>query len=160
MSPNSLDPRAQRAYRRRAAPYLLPAWLLLAAGLGALFGQGDATTVSQIINVTWIEDLWLVSYTVAAVLLIVGLMWPRPSIELVGDWLALWALLVNLGCLLAVRGLFGSGLAVFSYAITMTVLSLRISDLVSIRHGLDRRRRRNAHLVGEAEERLDDRDSE
>lgn len=151
---NSLDPHARRAYRRRAAPYLLPAWLLLIAGLGALLSPGDMpTSVSQVITVEWVERLWQVGYTVAAVCLLVGLMRPLPLVELVGEWLALWALAVNLGCLLAVRGLFNTGLLGFTYALTMTVIGLRIFDLLTRPHTP-----RSTRLVASAERRLDERD--
>lgn len=151
---NSLDPHARRAYRRRAAPYLLPAWLLLLAGLGALFGTGDMpTSVSQIITVDWVERLWQIGYTAAAACLIVGLMRPLPLVELVGDWLALWALAVNLACLLAARGVLNTGLVGFTYGLTITVIGLRINDLLTRPH-----EPRSTRMVTRAEKRFGERD--
>jgi hypothetical protein len=155
MSPNSLDPANRWAYRRRALPYLLPTWLLLVAGIGALLDprQAGSNTVTEVLDARWVEVLWQGSYALAAVLLTVGLLWPKPTVELAGDWLALWALVVNLGAVLIVRGPVGAGLAAFSYLVCIVVISGRIYDLLTRPHGFDRRA--SDRLADRASTRLD-----
>lgn len=156
MSPNSLDPTNRWAYRRRASPYLLPAYLLLVAGVGALLDpdQAGSNTVTQVIDTRWVEVLWQASYALAAVFLIIGLTWPKPTIELAGDWLALWALVVNLTAVLWVRGPIGAGLAAFSYLVCIVVISVRIYDLLTRSHHPFGRRAAD-RIAQQASERLD-----
>jgi hypothetical protein len=129
----SLDPRNARAYRRRAAPFLLPAYLLVLAGIGAIANpdSADRTTVARLLPAS-IELVWQVSYILAGLLITAGVLWPRrpqPAFEAIGDWVAIWALAVNLLALLAVRGIAASGMAPFAYVLTATLLALRIADL-------------------------------
>src|SRR5690348_2974578 len=91
LSPNSLDPRSPRAYRRRAAPLLLPAYLLILAGVSALAQPQTAerTTVARLLP-AYLEAIWQVSYVLAGLLIAAGILWPRPrpAIEAIGLWLA------------------------------------------------------------------------
>lgn len=129
---HSLDPSNVRAYRRRAVPLLLPAYLLVIAGIGALLNPDAAerTTVARLLP-SYIEAIWQGAYILGGILIAYGAMRPRPAIEIVGAWLALYALGLNLVALIVVAGVAGAGIAPFAYVLTLSVLALRISDLHS-----------------------------
>lgn len=130
MSPNSLDPRSPAAYRRRARPFIFVGYILAVAGLSAIFSPppDSQTTVAQLVSPT--ADLtWQVAYALGGILIAFGALLPRPDIEGWGLWLAIFALLVNLLALLAVRGVAGAGLAPAAYVLTLWIVYSRIVDL-------------------------------
>jgi hypothetical protein len=125
-----------RQHRRDGLWVLMPAWFLLQAGFAA-FARPEAAAQTTVANLLPrnVELLWQAGYTIAGAALVVGVLWPRPTVEVVGHWLALWALGVNVLALLGVRGIAGAGIATAAYAVTMLALVTRIRTL----HGLPMR---------------------
>jgi hypothetical protein len=120
---------------------LMPAWLLVQAGLAAFAHPDEAaqTTVAQLLPRN-VELLWQTGYMLAGLLMVVGVLWPRPTVEVVGHWLGLWALTVNVLALLAVRGVAGAGIATAAYGVTMLALVTRIRSLHALPPRQERRK--------------------
>jgi hypothetical protein len=130
LSPRSLDPRWPSDYRRRGRPFIFVGYLLAAAGIGAILNPevSDRTTVSQLLSPT--ADLtWQLAYAIGGSLMALGVLAARPAAEVLGLWLAFYALALNGIALMAVRGFAGSGLALAAYALTAWVVFGRVQDL-------------------------------
>lgn len=130
MSPNSLDPRSPRAYRRRAVPILAYGLSGVIVGLCGLLAPSllGPTSVSLALSGT-ISSLWLLCYAIAGALITVGILLLRPEVETVGLWLMGATALVNAMTILVLRGPFTGGLTCASLLLAVWVLGSRIADL-------------------------------
>lgn len=146
MSPESLDPRNTRVYRRRGR---------LGLGLGAagapiaLAGLIDHDLIAQSsAGVTLsgpVDTIWLIGYLLGAILTPVGLLWrpiPRPELEVLGLWLFLGAMLTNATAIVVTRGPVAGGLTAVGLFGLSWVLKARIDDLEEAGRT---ERRRNGH---------------
>jgi hypothetical protein len=123
--------RAERSsYRAEAWPIGFLAFGLLQSGIAALLNPtaASATSVAMLLHGDWsvFETLWQASYVLAAVLLFVGILIPYPLAEVLGEWIAMWALAINLVALLIVRGFAGTGASYGAFLIALSVCAVRI----------------------------------
>lgn len=137
-----LSKRAKRDYRLEAAPMLILAFGLGQAGIAALIDpkSADITSVAQLLDDDYavLEFFWQISYIASGLFLTVGVLKPWPIVEVLGDWLAAWAMSINLLALLIVRGPGGTGAAMGSFLLAILICGLRIHRL-HLRAAMERR---------------------
>lgn len=123
----------RRDYRGEAFPMLFLAFGLTNAGISALFDPraADMTSVALLIESDFaiLEFLWQLSYLVAGVLIFIGVLRPWPVVEVIGEWLAMWAMVVNLMALLIIRGPAGTGATFGAFLFAIAVCVIRIHRL-------------------------------
>lgn len=135
--------RERNEYRMEAWPMLLLAFGLVNGGLGALFKSEEAksTSVAQILegSAHIFEVMWIVAYVAGGVMIFWGVLRPWPVLEVLGEWLAAWALLVNLLALIILRGIPATGTSMGAFLVAISVCLVRIHRL-HVRAQHDRRR--------------------
>ena len=138
--------RARRDYRREGAVMLLLAFGLVNSGVSALVDPAAAanTSVARVLpeSAQSVEATWQVAYILAGVLIAVGVLRPSPVSEVLGEWMAGWALLMNTIALLVLRGPAGTGTSLGAFLMSIAVCALRISLL----HDRARRERRHRDM--------------
>lgn len=120
-------------YRRAGAPMLLLGFGLAQAGVAALLdpAAADQTSVARVLDrdLHGVELFWQLSYVAAGTLILVGVLWPWPIGEVLGEWLAGWAMFLNALALVALRGLAGAGTSLGAFLVAIGVCYLRIRAL-------------------------------
>lgn len=144
MSPNSLDPRNARRYRKRGRLGLglsVAAFPVTLAGLlnpDLIAGSSAGTQLSGPV-----DTIWLLGYFLGSLLTPIGLLWrpcPRPELEVLGLWLFLGAMLTNAVAILFSRGIIAGGITAIGLLGLAWILKARIDDLeeassIERRHG-------------------------
>jgi hypothetical protein len=150
MSPDSLNPRVPRAYRRRArviVAYGLSGLIIGTCGLVNRSLLGTAS-VAQALDGP-VDELWLLTYAVAGLLMAGGVTFLRPGVEAVGLWLMLATALINAVAVFANRGPIGGGITSSSLLLAAWVIQSRLGDL----HDAARSDRRTVDLGAQARRR-------
>lgn len=129
-------------YRVEAWPMMLLAFGLINGGLGALFNPGSSasTSVAMVLSEQSriFEQGWIVAYVIAGAAILVGVIKPWPIMEVCGEWIAAWALSVNLLALLLLRGITGTGTSAGAFLVSISICYVRIHRL-HVRARRDRR---------------------
>src|SRR4051812_31539254 len=141
MSPDSLNPRSPRDYRRRASvivAYGLSGVIIGGAGLirPALLGTSSVGTALD----SPVAKAWLAAYALGGLLAACGVMSLRPEVETCGLYLLLAAALINAVAIYAVRGPIAGGVTSSGILLAAWVIHRRIGDLHEAARS-DRRRR-------------------
>lgn len=127
---------------------LLLAWGLLQAGVAAIIypTAASATSVSRILpdGLHMLEVVWQASYICGGFLIFLGVLRPWPVAEVLGEWLALWAMFINVLALVITRGPFGAGggAALGAFLLAGGICLIRIR-LLHCRARLDRRQHKD-----------------
>lgn len=125
----SLDPHNARAYRRRARPMLFIGALMFAIGLrGYLLPETADDTAAHVVLGSLTYGIWHAGLTLAGLIIVYALMRLRPEIEVIGLWVAIWAVAVH-GVAVAVVFGWRSTSTVALVLVAIWVLWGRVADL-------------------------------
>jgi hypothetical protein len=132
MSPNSLDPRSPRDYRRRASvivAYGLSGMVIGATGLIDPDLLGTSSIGSALSGP--LPEVWLATYAFGGFLAFFGVLALRPEVETVGLYLLVAAALINATAIFAIRGPIAGGVTSTGILLAAWVMHRRIGDLHS-----------------------------
>lgn len=146
MSPESLNPRNARLYRRRARLSRSLGLAAIPVAAGALIDRGllGTSSVGVVLDGP-VDTVYLIAYLIGGLTAVAGVEWrphPRPELEALGAWLLAGAMLINGSAIVMLRGPVAGGLTAIGLFALADILVARARDLEQAR---TRERRRRPH---------------
>lgn len=128
--PDSLDPSAPAAYRRRARVITAYGLISFLVGVAGLIDRSLLTTSSVVQTLDgWVVVVWLSLQAIGGALAAFGVLRLNPKVELAGVQLLLGFVVLNAITILVNRGPVGGGITAASMMLVAYVLRGRVGDL-------------------------------